>query len=279
MRDALDSRGILNPRGGQEYFTIERREPSGADLAPVVERYWCVRWDLRGRAPYEQETLPWPCVNLVLGTHRPGVHGVYTTRFVAKLEGAGWVIGTKFRPGGFRPFVSVPLAELTDRAFPVEELFPGEGADLVREVHAAGDDARRIALVEAFLRARKPVHDADAAVASRLVELARSEPSIRRAGDLAARANLSPRGLQRLFRVCVGVSPKWVIRRFRVHEVADRLAVGAPVDAAALALECGYFDQAHFIRDFKAQVGRTPGEYAALCAASARARGGFAARP
>jgi AraC-like DNA-binding protein len=77
---------------------------------------------------------------------------------------------------------------------------------------------------------------------------------------------LSARALQRLFRRHVGVGPKWTLRRFRIHEAAERLAGGAPVDWAALAQELGYCDQAHFIRDFKAQVGRSPGVYAAECA-------------
>ena len=82
---APPSHGILNPRGGEAHFSLARSAPA-ADLRPFVERYWTVRWDLRGRAPHEQETLPWPCVNLVIGTHRPGLFGVCRTRFVAHLE-------------------------------------------------------------------------------------------------------------------------------------------------------------------------------------------------
>ncbi len=102
-------------------------------------------------------------------------------------------------------------------------------------------------------------------LAGSIVDLARSEPTIARVSDLAARAGVKPRGLERLFRTYVGVPPKWVIRRFRVHEAAERIKSGAPSDWSALACELGYFDQAHFIRDFKAQVGRTPADYAALC--------------
>jgi len=266
---AESTRGILNPHEGRGHFTLDRRAPSG-DLAELVDRYWCVRWDLRGRPAYEQETLPWPCVNLVVGTHRPGVHGVCTRRFVAHHEGAGWVVGAKFRAGCFRPFVPFAMVELADRAVPIAELFGPEGADLERAVHAA-DDADRVALLEAFLRARRPPRDEDALHAAAIVEVARGEPSIRRVDDLAARTGATPRMLQRLFREYVGATPKWVIRRFRVHEAAERLAAGTAVDASLLAQECGYFDQAHFIRDFKAQIGKTPGQYAASCAARPRA--------
>src|SRR5256885_16496116 len=69
-----------------------------------------------------------------------------------------------------------------------------------------------------------------AAAASRIVDLARGDRSIGRVDDLAERAGVSVRALQRLFHDHVGVSPKWVIRRFRVHEAAERLASGARLD-------------------------------------------------
>ena len=81
----------------------------------------------------------------------------------------------------------------------------------------------------------------------------------------------SPRSLQRLFREYVGVTPKWVLQRVRLHEAAERMADGDSDCAAALALDLGYFDQAHFIKDFKAIVGRSPSEYAAMCAGPALA--------
>jgi AraC-like DNA-binding protein len=69
------------------------------------------------------------------------------------------------------------------------------------------------------------------------------------------------RSLQQLFSEYVGVSPKWVIRRFRLHEAADSLAGGDEPDLAALAQRLGYFDQAHFTSDFRKLVGQTPADY------------------
>jgi transcriptional regulator GlxA family with amidase domain len=79
-----------------------------------------------------------------------------------------------------------------------------------------------------------------------------------RVDDVASKAGFSRRQLERLFRTYVGVSPKCVIQRYRLFEAADRLAEQPDANLAALAIELGYFDQAHFIRDFKAMIGSSP---------------------
>lgn len=264
MRDQ-STHGILNPLAGRAKFSLDRPLPS-ADLSALVERYWVIHWTLD--APFEQETLPYPSVNMVFGTHRPGVHGVSTKRFVAKLEGSGWVVGVKFKPGCFRPWVRASMASLTDRALPVNEVFADAGEQLVHDVGVEHDTTKRVSLIEDFLRVRRPIDTAEAEQVANIVEMARSGANILRVADLASRAGMSPRSIERLFKEYVGVSPKWVVQRFRVQEAAERIASGSRVDWAALAQDIGYFDQSHLIRDFKAHVGKTPGEYASQCAAA-----------
>jgi AraC-like DNA-binding protein len=71
----------------------------------------------------------------------------------------------------------------------------------------------------------------------------------------------SERTLHRLFARYVGASPAWVIRRYRLRAAAERLTACPPADVRAIAWELGYADQAHFIRDFRATIGVTPGAY------------------
>jgi len=139
-------------------------------------------------------------------------------------------------------------------------------------VHEETTDAAPVALLEEFLRSRGVRPDGDALEAARAVDLVQAEPSIARVDDLADRVGLGVRALQRLFTSHVGVPPKWVIRRFRVQEAAERLANGGSMEWSRIAADLGYFDQAHFIRDFKAQIGRTPSAYASACKARASAR-------
>jgi AraC-like DNA-binding protein len=88
------------------------------------------------------------------------------------------------------------------------------------------------------------------------------EREITRVEELASRLGVHPRRLERLFHRYVGLSPRWVIKRVRLYAAAEAIARAEALDWPDLAQELGYFDQAHFIRDFKAAIGRTPGAYA-----------------
>ena len=94
-----------------------------------------------------------------------------------------------------------------------------------------------------------------------------ADPAITRVEHLCALAGCSKRTLQRLFREYVGVTPKWVLQRIRLHEAAERMADGEG-DWAGMAIDLGYFDQAHFIKAFKAVVGRSPADYALKASAT-----------
>jgi len=111
---------------------------------------------------------------------------------------------------------------------------------------------------EAVLLAHLPEPDPRVGEVQALVQTIAERRDIVRVEQVASALNV--RALQRLFREYVGVSPKWVIQRYRLFEAAERLAAGA--DGAEVAQSLGYFDQAHFIRDFKAMVGQSPGAYA-----------------
>ncbi|HET9933788.1 MAG TPA: helix-turn-helix domain-containing protein [Polyangiaceae bacterium] len=254
--------GILNPFEGFKHFSL-RREAPPEDLAPFVERFWSVRWDLDGRPPFAQEILPYPCVNLSTGSGGFEVHGPATKRFVARLSGRGEVFGTKFTPAGFLVFTRTPLRDLVDRIVSIEAA-AGRGpcAPTTHDFDAVRPQ------VETFLRSFHPKPTEAMALADRLVRLAQEDRSITRAEDLARTAGISVRSLHRLFEHHVGVGPKWVIRRSRVQEAAERVARGEPVDWAGAAQELGYHDQAHLIRDFREQVGATPAAYARQCGAS-----------
>jgi AraC-like DNA-binding protein len=264
MRQAMETastRGILRPHEGRRHFRLTR-EPPSPDLATWVERHWMVVWDLR--EPYTQELLNHPTINVAVEANTAGVFGIRTERDQRTISGTGRVVGVKFRPGAFQPFYGGSVHQLTNRVLPLAAVFGPVGDELARAVRAEADDP--FAVMEEFLRARLPAADPNLDVLAEIVATMLEDPAVVRVDDLAARHAMSPRSLQRLFRRYVGVSPKWVLRRYRLHEAAERIAEGRDGDWAATALELGYFDQAHFIRDFKALIGASPAQYAGAAA-------------
>jgi AraC-like DNA-binding protein len=125
------------------------------------------------------------------------------------------------------------------------------------------DDARMIGWAEALLRSVLPERDPLAEQVAALVSHITDDPGLRRVDQLAAESGMTARTLQRLFADYVGVSPKWVMRRARLHEAAERADSGEPVDWACLASDLGYADQAHLTRDFTVTIGVPPSRYAA----------------
>ena len=255
------TKGILHPVAIDRKFAFSRHAPS-EELAYFIEHYWIVSWDLRGKEPYISETLPFPSVHVVIEKGKSGVLGVVTGRFTRLLENEGRVFGIKFRPGAFRPFIKEPVSSLTGHSFAIAGVFGKNGEEFERSMLAADDEAKMVAVAEAFIRSCKPVRDENIPAVNRIVGTLIAGRGITKVDDVVSLTGINKRNLQRLFNEYVGVSPKWVVMRYRVQEAADRLAGGEYVDLPRLALEMGYFDQAHFIRDFKSIVGLSPGEYA-----------------
>jgi AraC-like DNA-binding protein len=250
---------VLHPERGASRFTVTPVPPCPG-LALCVEYHWIVRWDVTGQPAYEQQVLSHPSVHLVLEPEPVGplVYGVVRGVYTRRLVGAGQVHGVKFLPGGFRAFGGGPVRALTDQVLPADRFFGPEIHDLCARVLGCADVAQMVRLVEDFLPVLAP--DSQGEQAAAIVETITQDRTLVRVEQVAERFDTTPRSLQRLFAEYVGVSPKWVLRRARLHEAAQRADRGA-VDWAALAADLGYADQAHLTRDFTAVVGVPPTRY------------------
>lgn len=253
-------RGVLHQRLAEGDFKHARRAPSST-LARLIEHYWYVAWDLRGLPSQQQETLPHPNVHFVIEPGCTGIYGVHTGRFIRRLEGQGQVFGIKFKAGGFFPFYDAPVSELLDRSIDPSRVFGDDATRFESDIFASTDVDAMAVFAEQLLFAHLPVEDANVACASELVANIAADRSLTSVDMLVERSGFTKRALQRLFNQYVGVGPKWVINRYRLHEAIAQLQTGMPVVWTELALALGYFDQAHFIRDFRNLVGRTPAEY------------------
>ena len=245
--------------------------PCAAVLAPWVENHWCLRWELPSGASYVSSTLPHPACNLSVehgaprhevGSDRVVVTGVITRRFDVCLVDQGWVLGVKFRPGGFAALGRLDARQLADRVVPAIDLLPAATCEAMRAIRAGTSPTVAAEAADAALAGLVP-DEPDPAYATvlTLIDDMLGDRSVVRVAQLEERHGLGRRQVERLFARYVGVGPKWVLGRYRMHDVVTALDGGYDGSLTELAATHGWYDQAHFTRDFVAQVGVTPSAY------------------
>lgn len=271
QRPAAQIEEVFDPEVGRARGVLRRPLPAGKlsharrspppDLARWVAHYWMISWDLRGCEPHLAENLPHPNIHLIFENKTAVVSGVQSRKFSRVLEGRSQVFGIKFKPGGFRPFLKCPVSSLADSTVPAKLIFGPAINALTSILVSSSRETKKIAAANAFFRARLPEPDDTIALADQLVARILADPAIKKVDDLASRAGIGKRSLQRIFNDYVGASPKWVIRRYRLHDLVEKFGPRSRPDWALLALDLGYFDQAHLINDFKSMIGYTPAQY------------------
>jgi len=255
--------GLLNVNMENPKFSVSQYSPS-VDLIHFIEHYWVVCWDLRGQEPYLQETLPHPSVHLVFERDNSRIVGVVKGRFSVLLQEQGAVFGVKFRPGAYYPFLKNSVSTITDRTVPFQDAFGMSSQALEQRIFSLESAEQMIPLAESFIRERLPEPDTNVEFINTIVQSIISDRSIVKVDDIVRRFPIHKRQFQNLFRQYVGISPKWIIQRYRLHEAVERMADGDIPDWSRLALDLGYYDQAHFIKDFKSIVGKSPETYTKL---------------
>ncbi len=253
---------ILRPTRAAHTISVERVPPSQA-LAGFVDYHWYVGW--RAAEPYRQQVVPQPRVHLAAepmhGEARLLVHGLSREPFLRTLTGEGHTLGAAFHPGGFRPFLRRSVGSVAGSVVPAGELLGLDDRPVAEQILATCDVPAMVAALEGYLSALDPAADPVVEQVRALVREAEEDRGLNRAEDLAERASMSLRSLQRLFTEYVGAGPKWVVTRFRILDAAAAAHGGEPVQWAALAADLGFTDQAHLTRAFTAVVGTPPATY------------------
>jgi len=155
----------------------------------------------------------------------------------------------------------VHAGDLRNRTVPASDVLPESTVAALRTLtpDVPLDDRREV--VDAALAALGGKSDTDYDTLLDVVGTMLADRSMVRVGQVEAASGLGTRSLQRLFARYVGVSPKWVLARYRMHDVVTALDEGYDGSLADLAARHGWFDQAHFTREFTTLVGVPPGEY------------------
>ena len=281
--------GVLRPDEFARHVDLVRA-PVGEAAGRWVENRWSLRWNLPDGRWYDSEVLPHPTCSLTveLGSHPrtgmpPGetvaVTGVCTRRFDVEVRGWGRVVGLRFRPGGLAALTGHPASAWTDRSVAATEVLPGALAAELADPGLADDGSAWAQAAERGLAALAqdrpdPRYDLLLDVVADML----ADHCLLTVAEVAERHAVTVRSLQRLFTHYVGVGPKWVLARYRLHDAVADLDAGWPGTLTDLAVRYGWYDQAHFTRDFTALVGVTPGQYRDRVTAAAAGHPASAAR-
>jgi AraC-like DNA-binding protein len=249
---------ILRPSEAEQTITVDRL-PASAVLDPYVDYHWYVGW--RADEPHRQQVVPQPRVHMAAEDGRLLVHGISREPFFRTLSGVGHTLGAAFHPGGFRPLLKRGVGSISGSVVPAGELFDLDDRPVAEQILGTSDVPTMVEALESYLVALEPEPDPVVLEVRALVTDAEEDSGLTRAEDLADRAAMSLRSLQRLFTEYVGIGPKWVIARYRILDAAAVAHSGEPVDWAQLATELGFADQAHLTRAFTAVVGTPPATY------------------
>jgi AraC-like DNA-binding protein len=216
--------------------------------------------------------LPDGCVDIIVGLSHADddafdlmAVGTMTRPLILRDEAADVHIGVRFRPGYAYAALGIPAEELTDDRVDFERLASGDRRTL-DDIAAEPTHGRRLELLVRLVRERiatAPIVPASVRRAVRAIAV--DHGNVRVAG-LAADIGITRQQLARQFAMHVGVSPKTFARVMRTRAAlaradAARAAHPRAIDWSAIAHDLGFYDQPHFIDDFKAITGSTPGQW------------------
>jgi AraC-like DNA-binding protein len=230
-------------------------------LSDFVEMLWL--YEDRVTPHAQERLLPTGTSELVIDLREEAIAfcGVHSKYFVIDSAGPMSVLGVHFKPAGAFPFLGLPAGELQDSVVSLETLWGAKASELGNRIQDAKTPLDKFRALERFLMAQatRPLMR-HPAVAFALRQF-QGVPQTCMVSDLAEKVGLSLRRFIQVFTEEVGLTPKLYCRIRRFQEVVRLLATGREFEWANVALACGYYDQAHFINDFRDFSGINPTTY------------------
>ncbi|WP_240903895.1 helix-turn-helix domain-containing protein [Chengkuizengella sediminis] len=144
----------------------------------------------------------------------------------------------------------------------VQNVFTIDSQTLEKAVLSLHDEEKMVAYLENMIREKLPEKDENVTFINEIINVIIEDQEITKVDHVCEQIQINKRKLQRMFQQYVGVSPKWVIKLYRLQNAAEMIDHNSNHDWLKLSMDLGYYDQSHFIKDFKNIIGKTPDEYA-----------------
>jgi AraC-like DNA-binding protein len=243
------------------------------ELQPFVKCFWSLD-DEKQNKPVKQKVLPDGCMEMIFhygdlykqyfedGSSiiqpRSFVFGQITKYIEIAPTGISGIISARFLPDGLTPFLDIPVAALENKAVPIDDVFKDEGKKLEKEILGASDNEKRIKLIETFLLSKLTESRTIDSITKSCVDIIFQSQGQIGVVELADKMNINRRNMERKFTSLIGISPKQLARVARLQATLKMLERKKFPNLTSLAYENGYYDQAHFIKDFKEFTGISP---------------------
>jgi AraC-like DNA-binding protein len=246
------------------------------ELAEFVKCYWTLE-SAKEDTPLKNTIVPDGTMKLIFHygdtyKHHPNhgesiilpkcfLIGQLTRPYIVEPLGITGTFVVRFHPNGFLPFSTIPIKEMENTAIPLDKLFGKDGEEIGEKILNAKDTSERINLIEIFLLKRLTDKQTIDKVVKSTIETILNANGQFSVNEHSQQNNINRRQLTRKFTSTIGLSPKQLSKTIRIQATLKKLLTEEVTSLTDLAYENEYFDQAHFIKDFKEFTGLTPKEF------------------
>lgn len=246
------------------------------ELASLVKNYWTLE-SSKEDTPERNTIVPDGCMKMIfhfgdLYKHylkdgssillpKSFLIGQLTKPYEVEPTGKTGTFFVCFHPNGFLPFARFPIKEMENTAVPLDKLFGNEGVEIGQKILNANSTSERIHLIENFLfKQLAETKNVDKILESTVETILTANGNLT-VDELSKQNNINRRQLVRKFSSHVGLSPKQLSKTIRLQATLKKLLNSDVTSLTDLAYENEYYDQAHFIKEFKEFTGLTPKEF------------------
>lgn len=253
-------------------MTFERILPC-AELEHLVQSYWIIQDN--SRDVHQQKIIPdgYPEIIFHFGdAYRINITGSWcaqtksllagqlTRHFHLQNTGPSDMVGIKLQPTAVTHLFGISMDSLTDRVVDLHETMPGVWRDCEQQLNNIDRTADRIRLIETFLKAHLPSTSSASHPANIATRHILERHGMVTVQELTELLSISERALQQHFKKFVGLPPKLYARIVRFNYVFEIIS-NKPANWMDVVVAAGYYDQSHFIRNFRDFTGEEPGAY------------------
>lgn len=246
------------------------------DLTAFIKCYWTLE-SPKEETPEKQTIVPDGCMEMIFHygdlykqylnngnsiiQPRCFVIGQLTRPLDTEPTGESGIFSVRFHPEGFLPFTTTPIKEMENTAVSLEKLFGKDGQEIGQQILNANSTAERIKLIEIFLLDRLTDLETVDSIVRSTVETIMTANGQLSVDELSKLTQINRRQLLRKISSAIVLSPKQLYRTIRLQSALKMLLNDQFSNLAELAYKNEYYDQAHFIKDFKEFTGSTPKEF------------------